>query len=208
MSLCRAGCGVSTSRDGVKFEFDEDEEVGRNHDAQSVDAVSRIGATSIGEVSLSVASGSHLGGVHNNAARESTTALAGSINGSSAGHKLEVQADVSETASAVTCVSEKSGNNGLDTASTKALAGSILNYKPVNYDHGATSEDATSERVRFDNMIYVLDGQKDGDCWYTAPLDQVTSEILISETFSSIRIFLGHERRQSELKQRKILPQL
>lgn len=170
MSLCRAGCGVSTSRDGVKFEFDEDE-VGRNHDAQSVDAVSRIGATSIGEVSLSVASGSHLGGGHNQTVRESTTALAGSITGSSAGHKLEVQADVSETASAVTCVSEKSGNNGHDTASTKALAGSILNYKQVNGE--ALSEDASSERVRFDNMIYVLDGQKDGDCWYTAPLDQV-----------------------------------
>lgn len=166
---------MSTSRDGVKFEFDEDEEVNRNHDAQSVDAVSRIGATSIGEVSLSVASGSHLGAANNQTVRESTTALAGSINGSSAGHKLEVQADVSETASAVTCVSEKSGNNGNDTASTKALAGSILNYKQVNYDHSATSgEDASSERVRFDNMIYVLDGQKDGDCWYTAPLDQVT----------------------------------
>lgn len=171
MSLCRAGCGVSTSRDGVKFEFDEDE-VGRNHDAQSVDAVSRIGATSIGEVSLSVASGSHLGG-HNHTVRESTTALAGSITGSSAGHKLEVQADVSETASAVTCVSEKSGANGHDTASTKALAGSILNYKQVE----ALSEDASSERVRFDNMIYVLDGQKDGDCWYPAPLDQVRKKL-------------------------------
>lgn len=162
---------MSTSRDGVKFEFDEDEDVGRNHDAQSVDAVSRIGATSIGEVSLSVASGSHLGSGHNQTVRESTTALAGSITGSSAGHKLEVQADVSETASAVTCVSEKSGNNGHDTASTKALAGSILNYKQVNGE--LLGEDATSERVRFDNMIYVLDGQKDGDCWYTAPLDQV-----------------------------------
>jgi len=82
VSLCRAGCGVSTSRDGVKFEFDEDEEVGRNHDAQSVDAVSRIGATSIGEVSLSVASGSHhLGNAQTTSTRESTTALAGSING-------------------------------------------------------------------------------------------------------------------------------
>lgn len=176
MSLCRAGCGVSTSRDGVKFEFDEDEEAGRNHDAQSVDAVSRIGATSIGEVSLSVASGSHLGGANNQTVRESTTALAGSINGSSAGHKLEVQADISETASAVTCVSEKSGNNGHDTASTKALAGSILNYKQVNGDPSVLGEDAMSERVRFDNMIYVLDGQKDGDCWYTAPLDQVQRE--------------------------------
>jgi E3 ubiquitin-protein ligase RNF19A len=178
VSLCRAGCGVSTSRDGVKFEFDEDEEVGRNHDAQSVDAVSRIGATSIGEVSLSVASGSHLGGGHNHTARESTTALAGSISGSSAGHKLEVQADISETASAVTCVSEKSGNNGHDTASTKALAGSILNYKQVNCDQSLiASEDGTSERVRFDNMIYVCDGQKDGECWYTAPLDQVRLKV-------------------------------
>lgn len=54
------------------------------------DASSRIGATSIGEVSLSVASGSHLGmssgqnvsfgGItHSN--RESTMALAGSITG-------------------------------------------------------------------------------------------------------------------------------
>jgi E3 ubiquitin-protein ligase RNF19A len=173
VSLCRAGCGVSTTRDGVKFEFDEDEEVGRNHDAQSVDAVSRIGATSIGEVSLSVASGSHLGGANNAAVRESTTALAGSINGSSAGHKLEVQADISETASAVTCVSH-------DTASTKALAGSILNYKQTNYDQAASlGEDATSERVRFDNMIYVLDGQRDGDCWYTAPLDQVSCYLMI-----------------------------
>lgn len=152
VSLCRAGCGVSTTRDGVKF-FDEDEEVGRNHDATSVDAVSRIGATSIGEVSLSVASGSHLGGAHSHAAvRESTTALAGSINGSQVGHKLEVQADVSETASAVTYVSEKSTNNGHDTASTKALAGSILNYKQAELP----TDDTASERVRFDNMIYVM----------------------------------------------------
>jgi len=83
-------------------------------------------------------------------------------------HKLEVQADVSETASAVTCISEKSG-----TASTKALAGSILNYKQAEHST-ALSEDGASERVRFDNMIYVMEGQKDGDCWYTAPLDQVT----------------------------------
>jgi hypothetical protein len=80
-------------------------------------------------------------------------------------HKLEVQADVSETASAVTCVSEKSGS-----ASTKALAGSILNYKTTaNCDQTMMSnEDGSSERVRFDNMIYVLDGQA-----FQAPLDQV-----------------------------------
>ena len=86
VSLCRAGCGMS--RDGVKFEFDEEEDVAsRNQDAASVDAVSRIGATSIGEVSLSVASGSHLGvgqsmsAFERAQARESTTALAGSITG-------------------------------------------------------------------------------------------------------------------------------
>lgn len=99
VSLCRAGCGVSTSRDGFKFDFD-DEGVGGsggagpryNPDASSVDAVSRIGATSIGEVSLSVASGSHnlgVGGAHQSAATNaqcvssnvSTTAMAGSIVG-------------------------------------------------------------------------------------------------------------------------------
>lgn len=85
VSLCRAGCGVSTSRDGVKFEFDIDEEVGNKQhaDTQSVDAVSRIGATSIGEVSLSVAShlGVGSGNVPSASVRESTTALAGSITG-------------------------------------------------------------------------------------------------------------------------------
>lgn len=48
---------------------------------------------------------------------------------------MEVQADVSasETASAVTCVSEKSNNTQNDNASTfstRALAGSV--YKQVN----------------------------------------------------------------------------
>lgn len=99
VSLCRAGCGVSTSRDGFKFDFD-DEGGGAGSgsggagprytpDASSVDAVSRIGATSIGEVSLSVASGSHnVGGSgHQSAVAQcassnvSTAAMAGSIAG-------------------------------------------------------------------------------------------------------------------------------
>lgn len=187
VSLCRAGCGVST-RDGFKFDFDGEEEeitgiqMRHQSDGASVDAVSRIGATSIGEVSLSVASGSHIGvssqttafGVSHASSsshRESTTALAGSITG----HRLEVQADVSssETASAVTCVSEKSGNTLNDTASTKALAGSILSYKQ-QMDSSNVSEDGVSERVRFDNTVcYVIDGKRDcSDVWYTAPLDQ------------------------------------
>ncbi|XP_052562771.1 E3 ubiquitin-protein ligase RNF19B-like isoform X2 [Culex pipiens pallens] len=167
VSLCRAGCG-----EGTRFEFDEEEDNGsRNHDATSVDAVSRIGATSIGEVSLSVASGSHLGVssqhsnfgvVTNPSTRESTTALAGSITG----HRLEVQADIStsETASAVTCVSEKSGNTLNDTASTKALAGSILSYRAYQMASdsacfSASEDGGSSERVRFDsNVCYVIDG--------------------------------------------------
>lgn len=44
----------------------------------------------------------------------------------------------------------------------------------MSYKQNA-GEDGTSERVRFDNTVfYVIDGQKEmGDCWYTAPLDQV-----------------------------------
>uniref|UniRef100_A0A2M3ZGN9 RBR-type E3 ubiquitin transferase n=2 Tax=Anopheles braziliensis TaxID=58242 RepID=A0A2M3ZGN9_9DIPT len=197
VSLCRAGCG-----EGTKFEFDEEEDNGsRNHDAASVDAVSRIGATSIGEVSLSVASGSHLGVSSQHStygvANPSTTALAGSITG----HRLEVQADVStsETASAVTCVSEKSGNTLNDAASTKALAGSILSYKQQQQqqpqtDSSAFSEDGTSERVRFDNTVcYVIDGKKDScDIWYTVSLDQDTAADKAS--LGSGRSFRSSER--------------
>lgn len=209
VSLCRAGCG-----EGAKFEFDEEEDNGsRNHDATSVDAVSRIGATSIGEVSLSVASGSHLGVssqhsnfgvVTNPSTRESTTALAGSITG----HRLEVQADIStsETASAVTCVSEKSGNTLNDTASTKALAGSILSYRAQQMATDSAcfsaSEDGASERVRFDNTVcYVIDNSSMGsgankkescDIWYTVPLDQDTAADKAS--LGSGRSFRSSER--------------
>lgn len=174
VSLCRAGCGVSTSRDGFKFDIDEEEYTRTRHqDAASVDAVSRIGATSIGEVSLSVASGplggaggSVLGGsvlnahhpitassLHSN--RESTTALAGSI-GNPTTHRLEVQADVtSETASTQ------------DAASTKALAGSILSHNPQT-----DSEDGAS--VRFDKSVsYMLDGGSGKDVWFISPSEQV-----------------------------------
>lgn len=225
VSLCRAGCG-----EGTRFEFDEEEDNGsRNHDATSVDAVSRIGATSIGEVSLSVASGSHLGVssqhsnfgvVTNPSTRESTTALAGSITG----HRLEVQADIStsETASAVTCVSEKSGNTLNDTASTKALAGSILSYRAYQMASdsacfSASEDGGSSERVRFDsNVCYVIDGgggtgsvttttssataggggppgKKDScDIWYTVPLDQDTAADKAS--LGSGRSFRSSER--------------
>lgn len=52
-------------------------------------------------------------------------------------HRLEVEADIStsETASAQTYESEKSAANAIETASTKALAGSILNYRQVGFKH-------------------------------------------------------------------------
>uniref|UniRef100_A0A182TGH4 Uncharacterized protein n=1 Tax=Anopheles melas TaxID=34690 RepID=A0A182TGH4_9DIPT len=110
-------------------------------------------------------------------------------------HRLEVQADVStsETASAVTCVSEKSGNTLNDTASTKALAGSILSYKQ-QAESSAFSEDGASERVRFDNTVsFVIDSKKDScDFLYSIPSDQDTAADKAS--LGSGRSFRSSER--------------
>lgn len=101
-----------------------------------------------------------------------SASLAGSIGSGSAVQRLEVQADVastqrfsmsSETASA--SLSEKSVNVSLaddGTSSTRALAGSMLNYKTSGNGNGNGSEtcscatvgeDCSSERVRFDDNI-------------------------------------------------------
>lgn len=174
VSLCRAGCGVST-RDGFRFDVDEEEYTRtRNYpDATSVDAVSRIGATSIGEVSLSVASGP-LGALrgepslatilHSN--RESTTALAGSIGQPT--NRLEVQADVTSVETAST----------QDAASTKALAGSILSHNPQT-----DSEDGAS--VRFDKSVsYMHEGKRDNDLWFISA-DQVMDWSLFEQETDS-----------------------
>ncbi|KAK7789413.1 hypothetical protein R5R35_010271 [Gryllus longicercus] len=157
VSLCRSGgCGVSTTGTGVRFDFDDENELmgvlgTRNTDAVSMDAVSHRGANpSIGEVSLSLGSGSQLErlGRENDRESASNVALAGaSLAGSIAssvlpgGQRLEVQADVastqrfsmsSETASAATSLSEKSVSASIADdggASTRALAGSVLNFK-------------------------------------------------------------------------------
>ncbi|XP_014203877.1 E3 ubiquitin-protein ligase RNF19A [Copidosoma floridanum] len=161
VSLCRSGgCGVSTSGSGVRFDFDDENELmgalgARNTgDAASIDVAShRGGNPSIGEASLSLGSGSQLEklGRENDRESASNVALAGvSIAGSIAssvlpgGQRLEVQADVtstqrfslcSETASATTSLSEKSVNASIapddGAASTRALAGSVLNMKLV-----------------------------------------------------------------------------
>lgn len=104
----------------------------RNADNVSVDAVSsRVANPSIGEASISMASGSQ---VLKDVDRESasTMALAGSIG--NAGQRLEVQADmVSAQRFSISSLSDdKSGNVSLTddgAASTRALAGSMFNYK-------------------------------------------------------------------------------
>lgn len=139
---------------------------GTSADAQSVDTSShRVANPSIGEVSfgmsasLSMGSGSHLErvGLIRDSDRESAsnTAIAGasltgsiisSMTNATTGHRLEVQADVasnkrfsisSETASATVSLSERSATLSVaDDASTKGLAGSVLNYRDntsVNY---------------------------------------------------------------------------
>lgn len=153
VSLCRSGgCGVSTTATGVKFEFDDENDLisqigARNADSTSIDAVSHRGVNpSIGEASLSMVSGSQMLRLGHEADRESASnvamagvSLTGSIGSGNAVQRLEVQADVSstqrfsmssETASA--SLSEKSVNVSLADdggASTRALAGSMLNYK-------------------------------------------------------------------------------
>lgn len=158
VSLCRSGgCGVSTNGTGVLFEFDDENELmgslgARNvGDGASIDVAShRDGNPSIGEASLSLGSGSQLEKLDPENDRESAsnvalagTSLAGSIASSvlPGGQRLEVQADVtstrfslcSETASAATSLSEKSVNASIalddGAASTRALAGSVLNFK-------------------------------------------------------------------------------
>lgn len=146
VSLCRAGCDAANNReDDNDFTIDEigtepSNNLRNNSDGVSVDAVSRIGAISIGEVSLSAASGSQIGvgGSVNGAAgsmanysatnfivcnnsssrydRESTNGLAGSILG---GHRIEMLSDGSSLENA-------SGSNiSNDNASIKALNGYI-----------------------------------------------------------------------------------
>ncbi|KAK4883555.1 hypothetical protein RN001_006874 [Aquatica leii] len=161
VSLCRSGgCGVTTSATGVRFEFDDENDLGmtKNPDNTSIDAVSSRGANpSIGEASLSLASGSQ---VLREADRESasTVALAGSVG--TACQRLEVQADmVSTQRFSISSLSDKSVNVSLADdggASTRALAGSMLNYKTNGSDSCScvtTGEDCISERVRFDDNI-------------------------------------------------------
>lgn len=92
VSLCRSsGCGVSATTAGVRLDLDEPEYINQNlsnktngsqNTSVDVEMVShKEGNPSIGEVSLSLGSGTHLENLGREQDRESasTVALAGSI---------------------------------------------------------------------------------------------------------------------------------
>ncbi|XP_039562113.1 E3 ubiquitin-protein ligase RNF19A [Passer montanus] len=157
ISLCRSGgCGVSAGNGkGVRIEFDDENDINVGGTNAAVDSTSvaearhnpSIGEGSVGGLTGSLsASGSHMdriGAMRDNLSETaSTMALAGaSITGSLSGsamvscfNRLEVQADVQKERYSL---SGESGTVSLgtvsDNASTKAMAGSILNsYIPLD----------------------------------------------------------------------------
>ncbi|MED6231761.1 E3 ubiquitin-protein ligase rnf19a [Ataeniobius toweri] len=160
ISLCRSGgCGVSTGNGkGVRIEFDdENDNIGTGAVATDTTSVAetRLNNPSLGDgasvggltgLSLSV-SGSHMErcGVSsaqrdNMSDNASTTALAGtSITGSLSGscyNRMEVQADVQKERCSLSGESATVSLGTIsDNASTKAMAGSILNaYMPLERD--------------------------------------------------------------------------
>ncbi|XP_050295942.1 E3 ubiquitin-protein ligase RNF19A-like [Anthonomus grandis grandis] len=156
VSLCRGGgCGGFTAEEPPPTPAP---------DTTSVDATStkEPANPSIGEASISLASGSH-----RDADRESasTVALAGSLH--QAAHRLEVQADLTSTQRLSLSSLTESVNTSIllddGGASIRALAGSILSYKPANGSDSCscmTTEDCTSERVRFDdNVSFIIANQ-------------------------------------------------
>ncbi|XP_048512751.1 E3 ubiquitin-protein ligase RNF19A-like [Athalia rosae] len=170
VSLCRSGgCGVSTNGAGVRFDFDDENELmnafGNKNtgDASSIDATSHRGANpSIGEASLSLGSGSQLNdqevATYNYLVSAGASLAASIATLLPGGQRLEVQADVastqrfslsSETASAATSLSEKSVNASIapddGAASTRALAGSVLNFK---VDTGSSSGTRNTDEVQ------------------------------------------------------------
>ncbi|XP_023671360.1 LOW QUALITY PROTEIN: E3 ubiquitin-protein ligase RNF19A [Paramormyrops kingsleyae] len=159
ISLCRSGgCGVSAGNGkGVRIEFDDENDMAAGSGGAVTDTTSvaetrnnpSISEGSVGGLTGSLsASGSHMdriGAMRDNLSETaSTMALAGaSITGSLSGsamvscfNRLEVQADVQKERHSL---SGESGTVSLgtvsDSASTKAMAGSILNsYMPLDRD--------------------------------------------------------------------------
>ncbi|KAM6456750.1 E3 ubiquitin-protein ligase RNF19A isoform 1-T6 [Liasis olivaceus] len=175
ISLCRSGgCGVSAGNGkGVRIEFDDENDITVSGTNAAIDTTSvaearhnpSIGEESVGLTGSLSASGSHMdriGAIRDNLSETaSTLALAGaSITGSLSGsamvncfNRLEVQADVQKERCSL---SGESGTVSLgtvsDNASTKAMAGSIINsYAPLDRD-GSSMEvqvDIESKPAKF-----------------------------------------------------------
>ncbi|XP_019946825.2 E3 ubiquitin-protein ligase RNF19A [Paralichthys olivaceus] len=205
ISLCRSGgCGVSAGNGkGVRIEFDDENDMNVGSGAAATDTTSvadtrnnpSIGEGSVGGLTGSLsASGSHmdrLGAIRDNLSETaSTMALAGaSITGSLSGsamvnylNRLEVQADVQKERCSL---SGESGTVSLgtisDNASTKAMAGSILNtYMPLDRDGNSMEvqvdiESKPSKRRHHSGSSSVDDGSHVGRCGWTCPSNGCTS---------------------------------
>lgn len=176
ISLCRSGgCGVSAGNGkGVRIEFDEENDINVGGTNAAIDTTSvaearnnpSIGEGSVGGLTGSLsASGSHMdriGAIRDNLSETaSTMALAGaSITGSLSGsamvscfNRLEIQADVQKEQYSL---SGESGTVSLgtvsDNASTKAMAGSILNSYALLDREGTSMEvqvDIESKPAKF-----------------------------------------------------------
>ncbi|XP_076864437.1 E3 ubiquitin-protein ligase RNF19A isoform X2 [Brachyhypopomus gauderio] len=157
ISLCRSGgCGVSAGNGkGVRIEFDDENDMNAGSGAAATDTTSvaetrhnpSIGEGSVGGLTGSLsASGCHMervGTMRDNLSENASTmalagaSITGSLSGSAMGscfNRLEVQADVQKERCSL---SGESGTVSLgtisDNASTKAMAGSILNaYMPLD----------------------------------------------------------------------------
>ncbi|XP_075873220.1 E3 ubiquitin-protein ligase RNF19A-like isoform X2 [Nelusetta ayraudi] len=196
ISLCRSGgCGVSAGNGkGVRIEFDdENENVGSGAAATDTTSVAetRLNNPSLGDgasvggltgLSLSV-SGSHMERCGVGSAQRdnmsddaSTTALAGtSITGSLSGscyNRMEVQADVQKERCSLSGESATVSLGTMsDNASTKAMAGSILNaYTPLERDNSVEVQadvEAKPQKLRHHSGSSSLD---EASCSSTAGL--------------------------------------
>ncbi|XP_074543709.1 E3 ubiquitin-protein ligase RNF19A [Halichoeres trimaculatus] len=186
ISLCRSGgCGVSAGNGkGVRIEFDdENDNIGSGAAATDTTSVAetRLNNPSLGDgasvggltgLSLSV-SGSHMERCgmsstqrDNMSDNASTTALAGtSITGSLSGscyNRMEVQADVQKERCSLSGESATVSLGTIsDNASTKAMAGSILNaYMPLERDNSLEVQadvESKQEKVRHCSASSSLD---------------------------------------------------
>ncbi|XP_031722343.1 E3 ubiquitin-protein ligase RNF19A [Anarrhichthys ocellatus] len=184
ISLCRSGgCGVSAGNGkGVRIEFDdENDNIGSGAAATDTTSVAetRLNNPSLGDgASVGGLTGLSVSGSHmercgmsstqrdNMSDNASTTALAGtSITGSLSGscyNRMEVQADVQKERCSLSGESATVSLGTIsDNASTKAMAGSILNaYMPLERDNSLdvqTDVESKQEKVRHCSVSSSLD---------------------------------------------------